>query len=133
MEFILGCYERNVDNKGRFIIPYQFNFKEGEEVCLVRENDLALRIYRYEIFKERLEMYNKLINTQYTQEIEKNRDFLATGLISKSELDSQKRILIPSIIRKEYTIIDSLYLTGSSDHIKIFSNNENYKQYRKQL
>lgn len=134
---ILGTYVRKVDIKSRIIIPSSTGVEEDDVLCLIRENDLAFKIYSYRLIEAKFKRYRRLINAARNSKDElerKNmRDMLALSIMDKVSVDFQNRIVVPKSIIEEYKIDGRVILCGSDDHLKVFPNDESHNAYIKRL
>lgn len=123
----LGEYKHNLDAKGRITIPAKFREDLGDKLIITRGLDECLAIYTPEQMQEIYQQIRKLPNTsklarQYTRTL--------TGRASNCDIDSQGRILIPSVLMKEANLTKECVFVGVADHVELWSKEiwDNYYQ-----
>lgn len=120
-----GCYEHNLDNKGRLFIPSKFRHELGTLVYITKGLDGCLAIYSKQAFEPKLEEYKSLsFNHAAT------RAHLRVNVASFEELnvDAQGRLPIPSRLLKKEGITQAITIVGVLDHIEVWDR-EHWNEY----
>lgn len=114
----MGEYRHNIDTKGRIIIPARFRDELGEHFIVTRGLDGCLRTYTMEQWDAVFEQLKKLPSTK-----KETRMYIhmLTSKASDCEVDSQGRILIPSVLLQEASIEKECAIVGVADHVEIWS------------
>lgn len=135
-EIVLSTIQ-SIDTKGRFIVPAAANPQKDDKVCIIKEDNLSLKIQSYQLIKERLEKYSKLAenakNIKSEEEYEKIKNLFALSIVKLAILDEQHRIIIPKETIKEYKFDKTIVVRGAYDHIKLFNSIETEEEYRLRL
>ncbi|MDD3187472.1 MAG: hypothetical protein PHD02_03250 [Bacilli bacterium] len=134
-KIILGHYERQVDAKGRIIIPPTFLVPPKEEMAICQDNDMFFKIYRLECLKGLvIKALNKrdgsIADKEIYSAIQSRIDQLMSCILEQSHLDNQRRMIIPAKSLPEEG--RKVILLGSGDHIKLFNKSSNYDLFVKE-
>ncbi len=124
----MGEFSCKVDNKGRLMLPIKFREALSEtEFVITRGLDncidlFPIREWENEIVEKRL----KKLNLTKKNHRHYQRFILSAG--TKLTLDNQGRISLPASLIEHAGIEKSSVVTGSNDHIEIWSE-EKWKEY----
>lgn len=123
---LIGTYEHTIDNKNRLSLPSKVFSKLSKTVVINKGLDdcLELRnIKDFENFVSRLDKYS---------EMKKNVRIVRRHLLgdaSDIEIDSAKRILLPTHLLQKTNIKKNVVLIGVGDHLEIWDK-EKFNQHR---
>lgn len=105
-----------------------------------KEDDLTFSIYDLIEYKKILEKIKQesevalfcgnIKRKEFFDEYIKKLSFSVLDVIRK---DSSNKVLIPNHVKDMYDIEDRVLVCDGIDHIKVFKNDENKKEYEKRL
>ena len=122
---VIGIAEQKIDSKNRIILPSFTHVKDRDSVAFFRD-DAFLSIYGADYI-------TKLIDEFHKEDLKRFKDFLVlkrkydelcSRVVSRSVVDKQRRVLLPSVLRDFYQFKDNVVIVGALDHINIFRNRE---------
>jgi len=118
MAQFFGKYPRNVDEKGRVIIPASFRKKLGAEFYIVQGKKKKLMIYTTEDWEEYF--------TQYANDNEEDdnamlKESLIADSVMEVKCDSQGRICIPPDYRAHADIKEETTVLGVGKRIDVWN------------
>ncbi len=135
-KLLCGKYERNVDFKGRVIIPKKL-IEPDTEILYLKDTEYNFKIFELEQYKLIIEKYKEIYINTYDNQKKKSIDITLFDLLDQvivpGSIDSLSRALLSMEIRKKYEIDKKTLLIGFYDHIKVFPNIENYKKYEEKI
>ncbi|MDH6366968.1 MULTISPECIES: division/cell wall cluster transcriptional repressor MraZ [Breznakia] len=114
----IGEYAHNIDKKGRIIIPARFRDELSGKIVVAKGLDGCLNIYTQQQWAVLMEQLASLPNTKREARVYR-RNILAKA--SECEIDSQGRILIPSVLVAEAKIEKECVIAGVGNLIEIWS------------
>lgn len=114
----IGEYAHNIDKKGRIIIPARFREELDEKIIVAKGLDGCLTVYTMDQWAKLSEQLALLPNTNRQARLYR-RNLMAKA--SECEIDSQGRILIPSVLIKEASLIKECCVIGTGNTIEIWS------------
>ena len=124
----MGEFSCKVDNKGRFMLPIKFREDLSEvEFVITRGLDncidlFPIREWENEIVEKRLKKLN------LTKKNHRDYQRFILSAATKLTLDNQGRVSLPASLIEHAGIEKSSVVTGSNDHIEIWSE-EKWKEY----
>ena len=113
----MGEYNHTVDAKGRLIIPSKFREALGDTFVVTKGLDGCLFVYdnaEWNVFEEKLKQL-PLTNKRARQFV---RFFLAGA--AEVEVDTQGRILLPTVLREFAGLEKDVVLLGVASRIEIW-------------
>ena len=113
---ISGRYDFTLDGKNRIFIPARLREEFGENIVFVRGIDTCVAVYSascWEAFCARLE---ELPRT----EARHVKRFLYSSAV-EAHIDSQGRVILPSLLRDSAKIEKCAIILGVGDHAEIWS------------
>ena len=116
---ISGRYDFTLDGKNRIFIPARLREEFGENIVFVRGIDACVAVYSascWEAFCARLE---ELPRT----EARHVKRFLYSSAV-EAHIDSQGRVILPSLLRDYAKIEKCAIILGVGDHAEIWSDTE---------
>lgn len=136
-DVMLGQKKCSIDNKGRLFLPKFTYATSGDEIGIVNNDEVLLKLYSLKSLKERIlklqtGSYDSK-NADVLKNIQSELEYIYASIIETSIVDSQRRLHISQDTIVTHLIKDSLYLQGASDHVNIFSNNEEFNSYKLKL
>lgn len=113
----------NVDSKGRFAVPTKYRARFTEEanrmcVMTVDTEDPCLLLYPMPIWEE---IENKIQALPSFNRKVRRIQRLLIGHASETELDSQGRLLLPSLLREHAGIEKRMFLVGQGSKFEMWS------------
>ena len=133
-------YYAKMDQNGEIIVPKTSVIGESENILIRKENDLTFSIYdliEYKKILEKLKQESEMAiscgnikRKKFFDEYIKELSFSKLDVIRK---DSSNKVLIPNHVKDMYDIEDRVLVCDGIDHIKVFKNDENKKEYEKRL
>lgn len=133
---LIGKSNHNMQDKNRIILPKNSMAENEDTLCFIRENELTFSIYNLKTIKEQIKRLEKLKNSSNIDELNKIEEAinrLTFSIIGKNDVDKQNRVTIPKMVVNEYDLDGQLIFQGSNDHIKVFNDEEKYKEYQKRI
>jgi MraZ protein len=112
----LGTYQHSVDIKNRISLPSKFFEKLSAEIYISKGFDGCLEIRNEKEFKEYVDGILSHSNTNANVR-QVQRVFLSNT--TKVEIDSSKRVLVPSYLLKEASITKDVTVIGVGDKIEL--------------
>ena len=113
-----GSYLRNLDAKGRLLLPSNLVKAEGlESLYVLKGFDGCLSVYLPEAFEELMEELSHLDQHDPSQ-----RAYIriATSSMRELKFDSHGRILLPTDLLEEYGLGKEVMVNGVLDHLEIW-------------
>ncbi len=134
---VLGNTECKVDTKGRIFLP-KFSYSEkDDEIVFSVNDDNTILLNNLVCLKRRINELEKNISNESDERLimslNNKLESIYFSCISVSKVDRQRRLIIPTSIRTEHDISDSVILQGCGDHLKMFNSSESYENYKMML
>ena len=133
---LIGKSNHNMQDKNRIILPTDSMAENKDTLCFIRENELTFSIYNLKTIEEQIKRLEKLKNSSNIDELSKIEEAinrLTFSIIGTKDVDKQNRVTIPKMVVNEYDLDGQLIFQGSNDHIKVFNDEEKYKEYQKRI
>ncbi len=117
---LTGSSSTKIDAKGRLKIPYEFRSyiesKYGTTFYITSMNGQTARVYPYPVWEENA----KIIEEKSTMSIAMEKFAFLTSFYGKIvEMDSQGRVLLPPILRKEVGIDGEVTILGMTYYMEV--------------
>jgi len=112
-----GTYSRNLDPKGRLLLPRELGIAPGETLYVMKGFEGCLSIYQEEAFQE---MIKKLSSLSYADPSSRAYVRLASASICKLSLDKVGRVLLGKDMLYDYSIGKEVTLIGVLDHLELW-------------
>ena len=135
---IINYSRINKDNE--ILIPKNSIVGKSDSILIRKEDDLTFSIYDLIEYKKILEKIKQesevalfcgnIKRKEFFDEYIKKLSFSVLDVIRK---DSSNKVLIPNHVKDMYDIEDRVLVCDGIDHIKVFKNDENKKEYEKRL
>jgi len=135
---IINYSRLNKDNE--ILIPKNSIVGKSDSILIRKEDDLTFSIYDLIEYKKILEKIKQesevaiscgnIKRKKFFDEYIKELSFSVLDVIRK---DSSNKVLIPNCVKDMYDIEDRVLVCDGIDHIKVFKNDENKKEYEKRL
>ena len=135
---IINYSRLNKDNE--ILIPKNSIVGKSDSILIRKEDDLTFSIYDLIEYKKILEKIKQesevalfcgnIKRKKFFDEYIKKLSFSVLDVIRK---DSSNKVLIPNHVKDMYDIEDRVLVCDGIDHIKVFKNDENKKEYEKRL
>ena len=135
---IINYSRLNKDNE--ILIPKNSIVGKSDSILIRKEDDLTFSIYDLIEYKKILEKIKQesemalfcgnIKRKEFFDEYIKKLSFSVLDVIRK---DSSNKVLIPNYVKDMYDIEDRVLVCDGIDHIKVFKNDENKKEYEKRL
>lgn len=135
---IINYSRLNKDNE--ILIPKNSIVGKSDSILIRKEDDLSFSIYdliEYKKILEKLKQESEMAiscgnikRKEFFDEYIKKLSFSVLGVIRK---DSSNKVLIPNHVKDMYDIEDRVLVCDGIDHINVFKNDENKKEYEKRL
>lgn len=135
---IINYSRLNKDNE--ILIPKNSIIGKSDSILIRKEDDLTFSIYDLIEYKKILEKIKQesevalfcgnIKRKEFFDEYIKKLSFSVLDVIRK---DSSNKVLIPNHVKDMYDIEDRVLACDGIDHIKVFKNDENKKEYEKRL
>lgn len=135
---IINYSRLNKDNE--ILIPKNSIVGKSDSILIRKEDDLTFSIYDLIEYKKILEKIKQesevalfcgnIKRKEFFDEYIKKLSFSVFDVIRK---DSSNKVLIPNHVKDMYDIEDRVLVCDGIDHIKVFKNDENKKEYEKRL
>lgn len=135
---IINYSRLNKDNE--ILIPKNSIVGKSDSILIRKEDDLTFSIYDLIEYKKILEKIKQesemalfcgnIKRKEFFDEYIKKLSFSVLDVIRK---DSSNKVLIPNHVKDMYDIEDRVLVCDGIDHIKVFKNDENKKEYEKRL
>lgn len=135
---IINYSKLNKDNE--ILIPKNSIVGKSDSILIRKEDDLTFSIYDLIEYKKILEKIKQesevalfcgnIKRKEFFDEYIKKLSFSVLDVIRK---DSSNKVLIPNHVKDMYDIEDRVLVCDGIDHIKVFKNDENKKEYEKRL
>ena len=135
---IINYSRLNKDNE--ILIPKNSIVGKSDSILIRKEDDLTFSIYdliEYKKILEKLKQESEVAlfcgnikRKEFFDEYIKKSSFSVLDVIRK---DSSNKVLIPNHVKDMYDIEDRVLVCDGIDHIKVFKNDENRKEYEKRL
>ncbi len=133
-------YYAKMDQNGEIIVPKTSVIGESENILIRKEDDLTFSIYDLIEYKKILEKLKQASEMAISCGNIKRKKFfdeyikeLSSGKLDVIRKDSSNKVLIPNHVKDMYDIEDRVLVCDGIDHIKVFKNDENKKEYEKRL
>lgn len=133
-------YYAKMDQNGEIIVPKTSVIGKSENILIRKEDDLTFSIYdliEYKKILEKLKQKSEMAiscgnikRKKFFDEYIKELSFSKLDVIRK---DSSNKVLISNCVKDMYDIEDRVLVCDGIDHIKVFKNDENKKEYEKRL
>ena len=120
-----GTYHRNLDCKGRLLIPSKLNASGITEAYVVRGHEGCLAVYDPDGFQRFME---KFMSMDFEDPAERAKMRLAAASVTPTKIDSAGRILLGKQLLSDYGIGEEITLIGVFDHFEIWDK-EAYLHY----
>ena len=133
---LIGKSNHNMQDKNRIILPTDSMAENKDTLCFIRENELTFSIYNLKTIEEQIKRLEKLKNSSNIDELNKIEEAinrLTFSIIGTKDVDKQNRVTTPKVVVNEYDLDGQLIFQGSNDHIKVFNDEEKYKEYQKRI
>ena len=114
----MGEFSHNLDTKGRLIIPARFRAELGEGLVLTIGLDGCLTLYTNESWQK---IYAQLSQLPTTKSQARAFVRMLTSKATSVEIDSQRRILIPSNLAKLANITKECVVIGAGSKVEIWA------------
>lgn len=115
---LLGQVQRNMDDKGRFVLPEQFRDGLHGPLYFALGEQSQVTIWPQEHFTVKLTEKKEL---ERTGGAEGQREFHRfTSFASTVKMDAQFRIPIPEMLRQKAGLDRNLTVTGNFDRIEVW-------------
>ena len=125
---IFGISRRNIDKKGRIFLPKFTNAEEKDQLVICLESPEYLTLYNVETLTKRVQELRKGIlaskNQDTINKLEAELEKIFHVCITKCNVDSQHRILIPAEFVSKMKFCGEVVVMGTDDSIRI-SNPDN--------
>ena len=135
---IINYSRLNKDNE--ILIPKNSIVGKSDSILIRKEDDLTFSIYDLIEYKKILEKIKQesevalfcgnIKRKEFFDEYIKKLSFSVLDVIRK---DSSNKVLIPNHVKDMYDIEDRVLVCDGIDHIKVFKNDENKKEYEKRI
>lgn len=135
---IINYSRLNKDNE--ILIPKNSIVGKSDSILIRKEDDLTFSIYDLIEYKKILEKIKQesevalfcgnIKRKEFFDEYIKKLSFSVLDVIRK---DSSNKVLITNYVKDMYDIEDRVLVCDGIDHIKVFKNDENKKEYEKRL
>ncbi len=135
---IINYSRLNKDNE--ILIPKNSIVGKSDSILIRKEDYLTFSIYDLIEYKKILEKIKResevaiscgnIKRKKFFDEYIKELSFSVLDVIRK---DSSNKVLIPNCVKDMYDIEDRVLVCDGIDHIKVFKNDENKKEYEKRL
>lgn len=135
---IINYSRLNKDNE--ILIPKNSIVGKSDSILIRKEDDLTFSIYDLIEYKKILEKIKQesevalfcgnIKRKEFFDEYIKKLSFSVLDVIRK---DSSNKVLIPNHVKDMYDIEDRVLVCDGIDHINVFKNDENKKEYEKRL
>lgn len=135
---IINYSRLNKDNE--ILIPKNSIVGKSDSILIRKEDDLTFSIYDLIEYKKILEKIKQesevalfcgnIKRKEFFDEYIKKLSFSVLDVIGK---DSSNKVLIPNHVKDMYDIEDRVLVCDGIDHINVFKNDENKKEYEKRL
>ena len=135
---IINYSRLNKDNE--ILIPKNSIVGKSDSILIRKEDDLTFSIYDLIEYKKILEKIKQesevalfcgnIKRKEFFDEYIKKLSFSVLDVIRK---DSSNKVLSPNHVKDMYDIEDRVLVCDGIDHIKVFKNDENKKEYEKRL
>ena len=112
-----GTYHRNLDVKGRLLIPSKLAAELGQEVYVVRGHEGCLAIYDPAGF-EKLMAHYMAMDFEDPEARAKMR--MAASSAHPTKIDSVGRVLLGKQLLEDYGIDEAVTLIGVFDHLEVW-------------
>ncbi len=112
-----GTYSRNLDPKGRLMLPKELGIVPGETLYVMKGFEGCLSIYKEEAFEA---MVKKLSSLSYENEESRAYIRLACASMFKMQLDKVGRVLLGKDLLFDYSIGREVTLIGVLDHLELW-------------
>mgnify|MGYP003291954731 CR=1 FL=1 len=133
---IFGNFSCGVDEKSRIILPAYTDAEKGDKVvfCISDIGEDAIDLYPLSTISELISRCDELILTSTDDSIvaraknEKRR--LCGSTLVQTKVDAHRRLTVNPVVREILGVdSDKYYGLGENDRIKLFSNEEKFKEY----
>lgn len=127
MASFVGSHQRNVDEKGRVIIPSEYRKQLGGEFIAARGFDNQISLYPLEEWEKHFEKY---ANGDETDAEVRKKQRVMSSTACHVKQDNQGRTSIPQKLRDYAGISESVYFVGITNRIEVWDAN-GYEEYMK--
>lgn len=135
---IINYSRLNKDNE--ILIPKNSIVGKSDSILIRKEDDLTFSIYDLIEYKKILEKIKQESEVALFCGNKKRKEFfdeyikkLSFSVLDVIRKDSSNKVLIPNHVKDMYDIEDRVLVCDGIDHIKVFKNDENKKEYEKRL
>lgn len=112
-----GTYYRNLDAKGRLLIPSKLADGLGNEVYVVRGHEGCLSIYDPAGFEKLMSHY---MDMDFEDPQNRVKMRMAAASVHPTKVDSVGRVLLGKQLLEDYGIEESVTLIGVFDHLEVW-------------
>ena len=112
-----GTYHRNLDSKGRLLIPSKLSEEGIDEVFVVRGHEGCLSIYDPEGFEALMAKYAAMDFEDPAQRLKMRMAFAS---VHPTKVDAVGRVLLGKQLLEDYGIGEAITLIGVFDHIEVW-------------
>lgn len=112
-----GTYHRNLDAKGRLLIPSKLMEEGTDEVFVVRGHEGCLSIYDPESFEAWMAKYSAM---DFEDPTERAKMRMAFASVHPTKVDSVGRVLLGKQLLEDYGIHEAITLLGVYDHLEVW-------------
>ncbi len=133
---LLGCFSRGLDDKGRIILPSDFEPEQGDRVALCRSLDYpkAFDLYPFNTITSKISRLDELILTSTDSSVRDRalamRKEICFLTIDQLKIGASKRLMLGNVFFEYFGIhTDRVYLLGECDKIKLLPSADDYQEY----
>ena len=111
-----GTYYRNLDAKGRLLIPSKLVEEGLKEVFVVRGHEGCLAVYDPEGFRKFIAHYMEM---DFEDPGQRAKMRLAAASATPTKIDAVGRLLVGKQLLQDYGIGDQITIIGVFDHFEV--------------
>ncbi len=115
----IGTYEHTIDDKSRLTLPARFRVELGTAVVLGRGLDGVVSVHPREAWAIGVQARIAALDPLSRRSRELQRFFFAGA--SEATVDSQGRILLPSVLTRYASLDREVVVTGMNDHLELWN------------
>ena len=112
-----GTYHRNLDVKGRLLIPSRFSESFGAQVYVLRGHEGCLAIYDEDGFQDLMRKYMAM---DFEDPMERAKIRMAAASAHPTKIDAAGRVLLGKQLLADYGIEEEITLIGVFDHLEVW-------------
>lgn len=112
-----GTYHRNLDNKGRLLVPAKIAEAFEEEAYVVRGHEGCIAVYDPEGFRAFMAKY---MTMDFEDPEQRAKMRIAAASAMPTKIDAAGRILLGKRLLEDYGIQEHVTLIGCFDHLEIW-------------